>query len=242
MDCIAVIPARFASTRFPGKLLASVAGRPLILHVVEAAERVPGIDKVVVATDDERIAEAARSTKADVLVSSGEFASGTDRVADAASGYSAGVIVNVQGDELLLDLDAVGAALSRFRDSTFEFGTLRGRLTENRDLWDPNVVKVVVDESGRALYFSRAPLPFPRADWQAAQTASDEGSGSGATWPLPVATEAHAQPTWVHLGVYFYRPEGLARWAAMPPSPLERAEGPRAAEGARSGRATCRPT
>ena len=168
MDCIAIIPARYAASRFPGKLLAPLAGRPLIQHVVECVLRVPGIDATVVATDDERIAEAARETAADVVLSGSDFASGTDRVADAASRYSADVIVNVQGDELLLDAAAVGSAIARFSESGADLGTLRAPLTDRQDLWDPNVVKVVIDDNERALYFSRAAVPFSRSEWQAA--------------------------------------------------------------------------
>ena len=160
MDCIAIIPARFTSTRFPGKLLASLAGRPLIRHVVESVSRVEGIDATIVATDDERIGEAARESGVDVVLSGGEFASGTDRVADAASRYSAEIIVNVQGDELLLDPAAVAGALDCFRDSATELGTLRAPLKERRDFWDPNAVKVVIDDNEQALYFSRAAEPF----------------------------------------------------------------------------------
>ena len=191
MDCIAIIPARYASTRFPGKPLAPLAGRPLIQHVVDGVSDVRGIEATIVATDDERIAEAARESGADVVLSAGEFASGTDRVADAASQYSADVIVNVQGDELLLDAGAVAAALDRFRDSGAGLGTLRAPLTDRRDLEDPNAVKVVIDDNERALYFSRAAL----------------------------------RGAWLHLGVYFYRAEALRRWAALPASSLEQAEG-----------------
>ena len=223
MDCIAIIPARYASSRFPGKLLASLAGRPLIQQVVECVVRVPGIDSIVVATDDERIAAVARETPADVVLSSGDFASGTDRVADAASRYSADVIVNVQGDELLLDGAAVGAAIARFSESGAELGTLRAPLTEWQDLRDPNVVKVVIDDNERALYFSRAPLPFSRSEWEAA-----EGSGEGTPEHSAFGVGADngpATPAWAHLGVYFYRPEALASWAALPPSRLEIIEG-----------------
>jgi 3-deoxy-manno-octulosonate cytidylyltransferase (CMP-KDO synthetase) len=222
MDCLAIIPARFASTRFPGKLLAPLAGKLLIEHVVELASRVPGIDATVVATDDERIAEVVRRTAADVLVSSDEFASGTDRVAAAAARFPADVIVNIQGDELLLDAEPVGEAIERFRDAGHALGTLRAPLIEQQDLWDPNVVKVVIDERGRALYFSRAPVPFPRADWQAAPA----DSGFPGQWLLEVAREGTTSaPAWVHVGVYLYRADALRRWAALPPSPLERAEG-----------------
>jgi len=222
MDCIAIIPARFASSRFPGKLLASVGGKPLIEHVAECVLRIPGIDATVVATDDERIADAARKTAADVLLSSDDFASGTDRVAAAAAQYSADVIVNIQGDELLLDGDAVGAAIERFRESEFDLGTLRSPLVERQDLWDPNVVKVVIDDGERALYFSRAPLPFPRNAWQ---SSTQEGDRPHEWMPRLVAADVEPQAAWTHLGVYLYRPAALRRWAAMPPSLLEQVEG-----------------
>jgi 3-deoxy-manno-octulosonate cytidylyltransferase (CMP-KDO synthetase) len=202
MDCVAIIPARFASTRFPGKLLAALAGKPLIQHVVDAVGRIDGIDAIVVATDDERIAAAAREAGAAVVVSDVEFASGTDRVAAAAARHPAEIIVNIQGDELVLDPGAVAAALAGFRDDGVGLGTVRAPLAEPEHFWDPNVVKVVVDAAGRALYFSRAPLPFPRP-------------GS-----VPRPTNA-----WAHVGIYFYRPEALRRWAALPPSALEQAEG-----------------
>ena len=223
MDCIAIIPARFASTRFPGKLLASLAGRPLIEHVVKGVVRVRGIDAIIVATDDERIAEVARESGADVVLSDGEFASGTDRVADAASRYSAEIIVNVQGDELLLDSAAVAAALDRFRDSAHGLGTLRAPLTESRDFWDPNAVKVVIDDNERALYFSRAPVPFPRAEWEATSNMSTDDSV--AAWVPHVLGRSSTRGAWRHLGVYFYRADALRAWAALPPSRLEKAEG-----------------
>jgi len=224
MDCIAIIPARFASTRFPGKLLASLAGRPLIQRVIEGVLGVRGIEATIVATDDERIAEAARESGADVVLSRGEFTSGTDRVADAASGYSADIIVNVQGDELLLDSDAVAAALERFRDSGAGLGTLRAPLTERRVLWDPNAVKVVIDDNERALYFSRAALPFSRAEWRAAVAELPPGDPDAA-WLARASGQGSERGAWLHVGVYFYRAEALRRWAALPPSSLEKAEG-----------------
>lgn len=222
MDCIAVIPARFASSRFPGKLLASLAGRPLIEHVVELAGGISTIDRLFVATDDERIAEAARRAGADVVLSNDDFASGTDRVADVAARYPADVIVNVQGDELLVDARAVGAAIVAFGASEHELGTLRAPLAGRQDPWDPNVVKVVIDDSERALYFSRAPIPFPRAAWQEASV----GDTTIERWlPRIAADQPAASNVWTHLGVYFYRPPALHRWASMPPSRLEVIEG-----------------
>ena len=240
MDCVAIIPARFASTRFPGKLVASLAGRPLIHHVVEGVRQVRGIDATVVATDDERIADAARAAGADVVVSDEDFGSGTNRVAHAARDLPAGVVVNVQGDELILDPHGFAAALDSFRAGGAELGTLCTPLIEPRDLWNPNVVKVVVDARGTALYFSRAPVPFPRAQWQAASVeAAVDAIGIAESEAVGrVSTRIDDTPTlrfadtpglpgayWVHLGVYFCRRDALARWAALPRSPLEKAEG-----------------
>lgn len=228
MDCIAIIPARFASTRFPGKLLASLAGRPLIQHVAEAVTRVPGIDAIYVATDDERIAEAARETGVDVIVSDREYASGTDRVADVAAQHPAEIIVNVQGDELLLDPDAVAAALESFRGADVRLGTLRAPLTDPLDLWDPNVVKVVIDGEGRALYFSRSPIPFPRNQWQRGLAEDSTGlpdEDAMRTLASAVGCDAAGGVTWAHLGVYMYRRDALKQWAGLSPSALERAEG-----------------
>jgi 3-deoxy-manno-octulosonate cytidylyltransferase (CMP-KDO synthetase) len=123
-------------------------------------------------------------------------------VAAVAARHPAEIIVNIQGDELVLDPGAIAAALAGFRDDGIGLGTVRAPLAEPEHFWDPNVVKVVVDAAGRALYFSRAPLPFPRP-------------GS-----VPRPTNA-----WAHVGIYFYRPEALRRWAALPPSALEQAEG-----------------
>lgn len=222
MDCVAIIPARYASSRFPGKLLTSVAGRPLIEHVIGLTRRIDGIDAVVVATDNEGIAAAAEEAGVEAVVTGNEYASGTDRVADIAKGYSAKIVLNVQGDELLLDTDGVAAALASFRKGKIDLGTLRAPLREAQDLWDPNVVKVVIDDNERALYFSRAPVPFPRA---AMQAVSDEMRRSGPWLDRLVEGKDSMPAAWVHLGVYLYRADALQRWAALPPSRLELAEG-----------------
>ena len=217
MDCIVIIPARFASSRFPGKLLATLAGRPLIEHVVERSLQLPGADATVVATDDERIAAAASAAGAETVLTTEGFPSGTDRVAHVARGFDADVIVNVQADEILFNPAYVGAALETFCRSEAELGTLRMALRSTSELWDPNVVKVVVDASGRALYFSRAPVPYPRS--QAVQV---PGGGLAPKEDINDIGGAHY---WIHLGVYLYRRAALDRWATLPPSPLERCEG-----------------
>jgi 3-deoxy-manno-octulosonate cytidylyltransferase (CMP-KDO synthetase) len=213
MDCIVIIPARFASSRFPGKLLATLAGRPLIAHVVERCLQLPGTDGTFVATDDERIAAAASTAGAETVLTTEEFASGTDRVAHVARRLDADVVVNVQADEVLLDPVAVGAALTSFCGGDAQLGTIRTPLRSTAELWDPNIVKVVVDNTGRALYFSRAPVPFPRAH-------AVRAPGGGLA-PSEEDGDLSSGHYWIHVGVYLYRRAALDRWAALPQSALE---------------------
>lgn len=222
MDCIAIIPARFESNRFPGKLLASLAGRPVIQHTVERCLAVPTFEATIVATDDDRIGAAAEAAGAEVVMTGSEFRCGTERVAAAAERYDAGIVVNVQGDEALLDSVALGTALEAFRTEAVELGTLRAPLTDPADLWNPDVVKLVVDHEGRALYFSRAPIPFPRAQWRMDR----EANRAEATAELAFTGSPRLPgPFWMHLGVYLYRRDALARWAALPLSGTEVLEG-----------------
>jgi 3-deoxy-manno-octulosonate cytidylyltransferase (CMP-KDO synthetase) len=197
---IAVIPARWASTRFPGKPLALLSGRPMVLHVVDACRRSRVFAEVVVATDDVRIAEVVASAGARAELTRPDHASGTDRVAEVAGRLSVdgrSVVVNVQGDEPLVEPGALATLVTAFDDPAVEMATLvRPLAEEERAL--PQVVKAVLDGRGDALYFSRADVPFAR----------DGG---------PVQR-------WAHLGLYGYRKETLARLARLPPTPLERAE------------------
>ena len=196
---IAAIPARWGSTRFPGKPLAELAGRPVIAHVVERALAAETVDLVVVATDHPAIAEAARAAGATVRMT-GEHASGTDRIAEAVLALDGWELaINVQGDEPLLE----PANIDRLVEGMLgrpEVGmaTLCRPLDRGR-VEDPNAVKVVLRADGRALYFSRSMIPFPRRDEAAA------------LWRL-------------HLGIYGFRRETLERFVALPPSPLERTE------------------
>ena len=195
-----VIPARYASTRFPGKPLADLWGKPLIQHVYERACRVSLASRVVVATDDERIAAAVRAIGGEVAMTRGDHPSGTDRVAEVASGAEADLVVNLQGDEPLIDSEMVNAAiLPLVGDASICMGTLCCPIDEASDLADPNVVKVVLDKDGFALYFSRLPIPFVR------------DSGTDVT-------------RYRHIGLYVYRREFLLELAKMVPTPLERAE------------------
>jgi 3-deoxy-D-manno-octulosonate cytidylyltransferase len=197
---VAAIPARWESSRFPGKAMALLQGEPMIAHVVRRAASARTVTEVLVATDDPRIAAAAEAAGA-VAVMTGEHPSGTDRVAAAVSGRSGWeLVVNVQGDEPLLAGENIDCLVEAMQDENdVSIGTLCRPLPPQR-VEDPNAVKVVRDQRRRALYFSRSAVPFPR-DREAAEL----------LWRL-------------HLGVYAFRPESLARFVRLEPSPLEKAE------------------
>lgn len=219
MDCVAVIPARINSSRFAGKPLALLSGRPMIQHVAERCAAVVGVGRVIVATDDERIAAAALGAGVEAMMTPTSLDSGTDRVAYVAEQIECSVVLNVQGDEPLIDPAELSTALASFSAGGYDYGTLRAPLIEARDRWDPNVVKVVIDCEGRALYFSRAPLPFPRDAWRAAPNRAGEPL-------LAFEPTLHGAPAcWIHVGVYLYTHQALSAWARIPRSSLEQAEG-----------------
>lgn len=197
---VAVIPARFHATRLPGKPLADIGGRPMIAHVHARAAAARLVDAVLVATDDVRIAEAVDAFGGTAVMTRADHPSGTDRLAEVADALDADIIVNVQGDEPLLDPASVDAAIAPLlADASVMLSTLRTPL-DPADAHNPNVVKVVIDLAGDSLYFTRAHVPFTR----------------------PGHPEA---PAWRHLGLYVYRRETLRHLARLSPTPLERAEG-----------------
>ncbi|MBF0191351.1 MAG: 3-deoxy-manno-octulosonate cytidylyltransferase [Magnetococcales bacterium] len=203
-----VIPARYGSTRLPGKPLLDLGGKPMIQWVCEAAGR-SGASSVVVATDDGRIRDAVAAFGGRVVMTSPDHLSGTDRVAEAAASLQETVIVNVQGDEPFLDpalIDLVASPL--LQDSAFAMSTVAHPLTDPQEAFNPNVVKVVCDRAGRALYFSRAPLPWNRDLWS-------EAGGVAALMPTGMLR---------HVGVYGFRADFLKIFATLEPSPLERLE------------------
>ena len=207
-----VIPARYASTRLPAKALAPIGGRPMIQWVIAAAMR-SGADEVLVATDDERVASAAVDPdgRSVAVMTRADHASGTDRIAEVARlrGWSGDtIVVNVQGDEPLLPpvlVDQVAELL--MRDPMVDMGTLSTPVNSVAELLDPNVVKVVTDSQGRALYFSRAPIPWHR---------------DGAATDL--MSQTSVQGAQRHLGIYAYRVSALRALTKLPPSPLELTE------------------
>lgn len=201
-DTLVVIPARYGSSRLPGKALLEISGRPMVQWVYDAARRVAIVDRVVVATDDERIVAAVERFGGKAVMTDPNHPSGTDRVAEAARLVGAGIVVNLQGDEPLIDPRVVGAAIDPLiKDSLLDMASLCTRIRDARDWRDPNVVKVVCAENGDALYFSRAPIPYPRED-----------------------TDPGALPLFKHLGLYVYRYEFLQHLTSLPPSPLEQVE------------------
>jgi 3-deoxy-manno-octulosonate cytidylyltransferase (CMP-KDO synthetase) len=198
MHAIAVIPARLASTRLPRKVLRQIAGRPMLAWVYEAARAAPGLEQVIVATDSEEIMELCRQHGWKARLTSPQHRSGTDRVHEIACSVSAEVYVNVQGDEPLTRPEHIAALLALMSDSSVQVGTLKTPATPE-DGANPNAVKVVTDAAGRALYFSRAGIPFDR-------------DRTGAARPYK------------HLGFYAYRKAALDRFCALPESGLERSE------------------
>ena len=213
---IAVIPARWASTRFPGKPLALLCGRPMIEYVYRRASRSALVDSVCVATDDERIADAVRGFGGNVKMTRGDHASGTDRVAEAAAGEDADVVVNIQGDEPLIHPDDIDAGIRPLVDeSGLGMSTLAVAFDSPEEFLDPNAVKVTRSESGNALYFSRAPIPYSR----------DVLSGEGKAYEKILENWGDISPKPLkHLGFYAYKKESLLRFAGLRPSPLEKLE------------------
>jgi 3-deoxy-manno-octulosonate cytidylyltransferase (CMP-KDO synthetase) len=197
---LGVIPARLASTRFPAKVLAPIGAKPMLQHVYERASMARYISSTIIATDDEQVYEVAKSFGAAVRMTRRDHASGTDRVAEVASAEDSGIIVNIQGDEPLIDPDAIDIAiLPLVHDSDLEMSTLKKRIEDPREVADPNVVKVVTDRHDNAIYFSRSPIPYER----------DPGS-------RPVCFK--------HIGLYVYRRDFLLSYSALPVGPLETAE------------------
>jgi len=204
MKIVGIIPARYASTRFPGKPLALIAGKPLLQHVIAQCQKAKSLSEIIVATDDSRIAEVAQKF-CRVEMTSPAHPSGTDRIAEVAGKIPCDAVVNIQGDEPMIEpavIDSVAGALA-----DCEMSTAATRIKNPAELDNPNVVKVVVNAAGRALYFSRRTVPYLR------EAAS-----------RPVSEQLAAFPFLKHLGIYGYRRETLLRLVKFPVSPLESAE------------------
>ncbi len=197
---IIVIPARYGSSRFPGKALAPLWGRPMIEQVYRRASRTDGVARTIVATDDQRILDVVTGFGGEAMLTATTHRCGTERVAEAAANFDADIVVNVQGDQPLIEPNAIAEAVRALAaEPELSMGTLMSRLGDEREVNNPHVVKVVVDRHGDALYFSRSPIPH-------------RGRGSEG-------------PVFEHIGLYVYRRRFLSQLAAMSPTPLEQAEG-----------------
>jgi 3-deoxy-manno-octulosonate cytidylyltransferase (CMP-KDO synthetase) len=200
VSAIAIIPARYQSTRLPGKALEDIAGRPMIEHVYRRAAAAKSVSRVIVATDDRRIVDAVERFGGEARLTAASHQSGTDRLAEVAGSLECDLVVNVQGDEPLLAPETIDAAVEPFgADAALEMSTLRRRIADAAEHQNPNVTKVVVDAAGFAMYFSRAAIPFTRPG-------------------QPPVT------AWAHVGLYVYRRATLLKLAALPPTAMERAE------------------
>ncbi len=198
MQITAVIPARYSSTRFPGKPLAKIAGEPMIKHVYRRVKRVEELDEVIVATDDNRIYSTVKEFGGEVRMTSTTHPSGTDRIAEVARNLDSDIIVNIQGDEPLIKKEMIKAAIKPFYgDKSLKVSTLKKKINDKEEINDPDVVKVVTDKKGYALYFSRSLLPYPRKD--------------GAEF-------------FKHIGLYVYRRDFLLNFCEMETTLLERVE------------------
>ncbi len=203
-EVVAIVPARYESTRLPGKPLALIHGKPMIQHVYERTRGVRLVERVLVATDDERVAAAVRAFGGEVVMTAGSHQSGTDRIAEVAARLDAEIVVNVQGDVPFLEDAVVEAPLALMRaDGALPMATVKVAIHDPAEMGNPNVVKVVTDRDGYALYLSRSPLPY----WR-------DGAAEG----------VHGVIGYRHIGLYVYRRDFLLTFARLAPTPLERAE------------------
>ncbi|UCE42473.1 MAG: 3-deoxy-manno-octulosonate cytidylyltransferase [Candidatus Aminicenantes bacterium] len=191
-----IIPARYGATRFPGKPLAIIAGKPMIQRVYEQAQKAKLLEQIIIATDDDRIYSASRAFAADVRMTSSDHQSGTERVAEVAAGLESPIIINIQGDEPLLQGQMIDDLVQALQDLSITMATLASKVTDLDRIHDQDIVKVVADNNGNALYFSRSPLPFRPSDH-----------------------------FFQHIGIYGYQKEFLLKFHTLPVSRLAVTEG-----------------
>ncbi|MFC2076589.1 3-deoxy-manno-octulosonate cytidylyltransferase [candidate division KSB1 bacterium] len=203
---VGIIPCRMGSTRFPGKPLAAILGRPMVEHVYKRAARSTALSRVLVATDSEEIKDAVEAFSGEAVMTKPDHPSGTDRVAEAAEGIDADIIVNIQGDEPALAPEIIGQAVGPLLDdNAIVMSTLVRRITDPDELIDDRLAKVALAANGDALYFSRGPVPFSRG-----------GAGS---------IDLQTTPCYRHIGLYVFRRDFLFTFTTLPPSHLELVEG-----------------
>ena len=213
---VAILPARYASTRLPGKMLLPIAGKPLILHTVERAKAARSVGRVIVATDDDRIFSAVNESGGEAVMTSANHTSGSDRIAEVAESLPVGsVIVNVQGDEPLISAETIDATVDTFLQKNSDIATACGPINGLDELLNFNIVKVALGELGNALYFSRSPMPFPRE-----AALRHDGDPNAAIRNEPELLSIFRR----HIGIYVYRREYLLEFAKLPQTRLEKIE------------------
>lgn len=226
MTSIVIIPARYDSTRFPGKPLAPLMGKPLIQHVYENSMQSKLAGEVIVATDSETIFESVLAFGGKAVMTSNLHTSGTDRIAEVAGSLDYDIIVNVQGDEPLIRPEMIDEVIRLLDDKRAAIGTLIKRIENPEEIFDPNVVKAVFDKDGFAMYFSRAPIPFCRDEWRIKSSELRVGSEEFKkcfelqTFNFQLSTFN----SYKHIGIYSYRKDVLLSLAKMNPALLEQAE------------------
>ena len=209
MSVVAIIPARYGSTRLPGKPLADIGGKPMIQHVYENAANAGVLDRVIVATDDRRVEVTVLGFGGEVMMTSKRHKSGTDRLAEVARKLKAEWVVNVQGDLPFIKAETISRAVRPLRqDRSIPMGTVCSPIYDEGEWHNPNIVKVIKDSNGFAIYFSRALIPYPRDAVSQAST----GAGKKKVWGYR------------HLGLYVYRRDFLLKFARLRPTVLERTE------------------
>lgn len=214
MTIVGVIPARYASTRLPGKVLAEIAGKPMVQHVYERARQARCLSDVIVATDDDRVYRVVNEFGGHVQLTAPHHKTGTDRVAEVAERTQADLVVNIQGDEPLLDPLVIEAAVAPFlSEPDLRMGTVATPIRDLTEHLDDSVVKVVLDRRGFALYFSRCPIPYFRLD-------------TPSPWPQESRRQHPVSHLWPlkHIGLYVYTLETLLWFASLEPTPLEQTE------------------
>jgi 3-deoxy-manno-octulosonate cytidylyltransferase (CMP-KDO synthetase) len=207
---VVIIPARFSSTRFPGKPLATLHNKPIIQHVYEQSVKAKLIESVIIATDDKRIFEAVTGFGGRAVMTSAEHECGTDRIAEVAQGIDCDIIVNVQGDEPFMRPQMIDDVVSILTDDNRpSISTLVKRTSDTGEIMSPNVVKVVTDKEGFALYFSRSPIPYDRDAWNGLSSIAQSGAG---------------REVLKHIGIYGYRKDALMKFTGLQKSGLENIE------------------
>lgn len=209
MKCIVVIPARLESSRLPNKVLLDLEGKSIIQRVFEQCQKAKNIDDIYIATDNQKIKDTCQTFTSNIIMTSKKHTSGTDRIAQAIQDIDAYAIINVQGDEPFIDPNLISSLAKTTIDSSASVCSAMQRLHSVQDLLDPNIVKVVTDQDNFAMYFSRAPIPFPRDDFKDMQKSDI----------LPQDINFYK-----HIGIYGYKREFLLKYSSLPKSDIESTE------------------